>query len=261
MTVLSHLRNVSNEGVLNGIEKSSINTSILTLERRLDLHFGSDLAEKFRFGSSTRGTILPRSMDSNSDIDYMIVFDDSAYKPITYLNKLRRFVEIYYSTSEIHQSSPTIVLELSHIKFDLVPAIKSWLLGYRIPAPASSYEDWMYTDPNDFNNLLVQKNTNNYSLIKPVIRLVKYWNSKNGYVFDSFSLEKDIVNMSFLFCYDLKTYFYEAMNNLELGYFAAEWRKNKLNRAKRILAQTKEYESDNMPLTAESEIKKLIPSI
>lgn len=108
MTVLSHLKSVSNNAVLSSTEKESINTSIATLEKRLGYYFPNEIYKKFKFGSSTRGTILPRSMDSNSDIDFMIVFNDGGYKPARYLNKLKNFVNKYYSTSEIYQSSPTI---------------------------------------------------------------------------------------------------------------------------------------------------------
>jgi hypothetical protein len=76
----------------------------------------------------------------------MIVFDTSEgqKKPQTYLNRLRRFAELKYSTSEVFQSSPTIVLSLNHISFELVPAIYNY--GYQIPSPASSWEEWMSTD-------------------------------------------------------------------------------------------------------------------
>ncbi|MBJ6911581.1 hypothetical protein JG661_20150, partial [Vibrio cholerae] len=73
MTVLSHLNSVSSSAVLSTAEIDSINRSIATLEARLTSYFGSDIKSKFRFGSSTRGTILPRSMDGKSDIDYMVV--------------------------------------------------------------------------------------------------------------------------------------------------------------------------------------------
>lgn len=60
--------------ILSDSEKFSMDTSISTLQSRLKFHFGTDITTHFRFGSLTRGTILPRSMDANSDIDYMIVF-------------------------------------------------------------------------------------------------------------------------------------------------------------------------------------------
>lgn len=59
----------------------------------------------------TRNTILPRYMDSHSDVDYMVVFKDSGFRPQTYLERLRRFVERNYTRSQIKQSHPTIQLE------------------------------------------------------------------------------------------------------------------------------------------------------
>jgi tRNA nucleotidyltransferase (CCA-adding enzyme) len=122
MSVLSHLTTASNNLVLSSDERSSIDTSILTLSIRLRDHFGSDIKEQMRFGSSTRGTILPRKADMRSDIDYMILFDNSAdYKPQTFIDRLKRFALAKYATSQIAQSHPTVTLSLNHIKFDLVP--------------------------------------------------------------------------------------------------------------------------------------------
>jgi len=110
MTVQSYLDNRASSAILSQAEKNSINTSITTLSSRVALYFYGDISEKFQFGSSTRGTILPRTMDSRSDIDYMIVFKDEDSTPQTYINRLKRFAEKYYSSSEIAQSYPTVVL-------------------------------------------------------------------------------------------------------------------------------------------------------
>jgi len=72
------------------------------------LHFDTGVIKQhFRFGSSTRGTILPRSMDEHSDIDYMIVFSDNTATPQTYLNRLKAFVEKRYGSSEIYPARPS----------------------------------------------------------------------------------------------------------------------------------------------------------
>jgi hypothetical protein len=86
MSVLSFLTSTASNAVLSVTETSSINTSINTLNSRLTSYFQDQsitLRDKFKFGSSTRDTILPRHMDEHSDIDYMIVFD-SGYQPQTY---------------------------------------------------------------------------------------------------------------------------------------------------------------------------------
>ena len=83
----------------------------------------------------------------------MVVFNNGfGYKPETFFRKLKDFAKAKYSTSEIYRDSPTIVLELNHIKFELVPAYSSssyWSKQYNIPAPRSAYADWIPTDPKD----------------------------------------------------------------------------------------------------------------
>lgn len=261
MSVLSHLTNTSNNLVLSSAERTSIDSSISTLSIRLRDYFGSDVKEQMRFGSSTRGTILPRKADIHSDIDYMILFNNDAnYRPQTFIDRLKRFAQAKYSTSQIAQSHPTITLSLNHIKFDLVPAYKNWWHGIQIPAPRSDYSDWMTTDPNGFNGQLTTKNQNNQNLIKPMVRLVKYWNAQNGYIYDSYLLEKDLVSNSYWFCSNLKAYFFDAMEHLPTSGLSL-YNTTKVDRARKIIQQVKEYEANDMPASAESEIKKLIPVV
>ena len=122
MSVNSHLTSTGSSLVLSSTESGSISTSISTLSTRLNSWFGNTITQDFQFGSSVRGTILPRSADSRSDIDYMVVFNtsDGKKKPQTYLDRLRKFAENKYSSSDIKQSSPTLVLSLNHISFCLL---------------------------------------------------------------------------------------------------------------------------------------------
>lgn len=257
MSVITYLDTRASNAVLSSGEQSSINTSVNTLKSRLSTYFGSGLSDQFRFGSSTRGTILPRAMDEHSDIDYMVVFAERGYSPQTYLDRLKRFAENHYSRSDIKQSSPTIVLLLNHIRFDLVPALKEqYVPGYQIPNGATA---WQSTNPNDFNASLVAKNNAELSKIKPAIRLLKYWNAQNGYVYDSFSLERWVITLSFSSALNLRDYLFTIFDNLTLGYDQSQWRKDKLARAKAIIAEVRRMERDDMPYSAEGEIKKLIP--
>jgi hypothetical protein len=255
MTVNSYLTNRASNAVLSASEQTSINTSISTLQSRINTYLGTDLSSHFRFGSSTRGTILPRKMDAQSDIDYMIVFKEGGFTPQTYLNRLRRFVDAYYATSEVKQSSPTITLELNHIKFDLVPALLNVFGGYQIPKGPNA---WQVTNPNDFNASLTSKNTNNNSLIKPTIRLVKYWNAFNEYVFDSFGLEKWIVDQSYWHISSQRDYLFQTFDKLSVP-TDTQWRKERVERAKKIVADTRAWEAAGYLTSAEIEVKKLIP--
>ncbi len=227
MSVLSHLRNAANNAVLSQRERNSIRISIATISDRLDASFGADVSEHIMFGSYQRNTILPRSMDDRSDVDYMVVFEDAGHRPQTYLDRLRRFAEDRYHSSEVHQSNPTMVLELNHIKFDLVPAVRNWFGSLRIPAPASNFLDWVDTDPGGFNNELGRANQRCSSLLKPTIRLIKYWNAVNGHVFDSYELEQELVGQSFFLCENLQDYCFAAIQGLSVGFWDAQWRKDR----------------------------------
>ena len=255
MTVNSYLTSRASNAILSSSELDSVNRSVATLQTRLNSYFGAKLTSHFRFGSSMRGTILPRKMDSRSDIDYMVVFAETGLTPQTYLNRLRAFVDAYYSSSNIKQSSPTIVLELNHIKFDLVPALASMWGGYQIPDGPSA---WRTTNPNDYNSALTEKNKNNHSLIKPTIRLVKFWNAQNSYVYDSFALEKWIVDQSYFLISSQRDYLLSTIEKLGIP-TNTQWNKDRVERAKKIVAEVRRLESASMPISAENEIKKLIP--
>jgi hypothetical protein len=259
MTVQTYLDAIAKDAILRD---STIATSINTLKSRLGYYFNTSIVNgHFIFGSNTRYTMLPRKYDYKSDIDYMVVFNNTGYQPQTYLNKLKSFVTTYYASSEIAQSHPTIRLNLNHITFELVPAVYEALYGYQIPAPSNNFETWINTDPNAFNTELTIKNVNNYYLIKPLVRILKYWNANAGYVFESYSLEKEIVKMNFLFCYNIKDYFYSAVEQISCSYLAAQWKKNAVTKLKHTVIEAKNYENDNMPYSAESTIKKVLPDI
>jgi predicted nucleotidyltransferase len=261
MSVLSYLENVSSNLVLTSNENSSVATSISTIKSRIDSHFGTEVKEHFQFGSYTRGTILPRKYDEQSDVDYMVIFKNpNNYKPQTLLGWLKDFAEKKYSRSEIYQSYPTMVLELSHIKFELVPAIKNDWGIISIPSPSSYYADWMATDPNGFNTSLTNANTYNSYKIKPLIRLMKYWNVKKASRrYSSFLLEKWIVEKYFLNCSNLKEYFFRCIEDINCS--SPQYLKDAVDNAKTVVKNVKQYENAGDTTRAETEIKKIIPEL
>ena len=261
MSVNTYLSNLASNLILSDQENESIRVSINTLENRLNSWFGSAIIEKFKFGSYTRNTILPRKVDDESDIDYMIVFDNSDdCTPQTYLNRLKKFVETYYSTSEIHQSSPTIVLKLNHIKFELVPAYKEWS-SYFIPDGNGS---WMATNPNDFNNKLTTVNNNNSYKIKPIVRLIKNWNVNVNYrMLKSYKIEEQIANnmsYSYYSCTSYTDYLKRAFEEIKKITFNSTII-SRIDLAIERIDKAIKYEIDNMPYSALSEIKKVSPEV
>lgn len=267
MSVLSHLTGTASDLLTKGPSADGIDTSITTLRSRLSSYFGSDaLWEHFTFGSWKRDTNLPRAADQYADIDYMVVFKgDDSTKPQTLLDRLKRFVENKYSSSEVSQSHPTVVLSLNHIHFELVPAIRSgnYVSGtLQIPSTTSAYTDWQSTYPYAADSAIDTHNKNNSFLSKPLVRLLKYWNCQAdpyGRPFGSFEIEEFVSNKYFYPNANLKDYFYGAVEGLPSGWGRAQSKQDRIARLKEIVAKTKEHERNDLPYSAEAEIKKAIP--
>jgi len=82
----------------------------------------------------------------------------------------------------------------------------------------------------------------------------------SGYIFSSYELEQWVANQYFYGCSTVRDYLFSCIGNLALDWSSAQWRKDKLERAKQIVNTTKQYESEGYPIAAEQEVKKLIPS-
>ncbi len=262
MNINSYLRDLASKLVLSSIEKNNIEVSIDTLKQRLNRYFGDGIKGQFIFGSYSRETILPRKVDESSDVDYMIIFDNSGnHKPQTFLNKLKNFSETKYSTSEIHQSSPTMVLELNHIKFELVPAYKSIWGTYYI---SNGNGGWIPTYPFDFKYNLIEVNKNNDYKIKPVIRLIKEWNvQKNYHALTSYEIEKIIVdnmNFSCISCSSYTDYVKEAFKKIRNTIFNYTI-KERIDLAIKRIDEAIEYEVNGYSYSALDYIKKVFPEV
>jgi len=261
MTVSSYLNSLAGNLIIRDSEKESIRRSFNTLESRLKSYFGSEISFVLKFGSYHRETILPRQYDYNSDVDVLIKFSDQSYQTQTYLNKLRRFAEYKYSTSEISQSNPTIILKLNHIKFELVPCIDAeWYQSesYKIPSKASDYQQWLLASPFDFNNSLVARNRLFDYKIKPLIRVLKRWNVNTRYskIYDSFILENKIVDFNFSYQNSsIKDYFYEFVTNMNYYDLSYQYQKDE---AKKLINKVREIQKDEYlyPNLAESGLRK-----
>lgn len=199
-------------------EQKNIDTSVATLISRLKNYFINDVKSIEEFGSYKRDTILPRKYDSYSDVDLLIKFNHTRLQvtPLTYRNYLIKFAEVWYSRSNVFKSSPTVVLELDQIKYDLVPAYEEsfqWITNTTTYIPQSD-SSWMITDPHGFNSQLTNANIQSGSNIKKVIRLLKAWNAKVGYPIASYTLEQQVVGIMYWFCNSLEDYFFYAINQL-----------------------------------------------
>lgn len=261
-TLNTHLVAVARSLILSDVEESRIATSISTLQTRLNSWFDNEVTKHFRFGSSVRETILPRKVDEGSDIDYMVVFNNQyQFKPATLLDKLRNFVNHYYSRSEIHQDHPTMVLELNHIKFELVPAYQtySWSDYYNIPAPSTNYADWLLTNPSEIKRKVNDANNRYNYQIKRLIRLLKYWNVRNYMVYSSFDLEEHIADRTFYLCTSLEDYFFDAVSGLPT-YMLPQYKKDKVKKLQDKVSEIKDdYYTKGYKCLALRKLENLFP--
>lgn len=267
-TVNGYLSKLSAIAVLRNkkLAKINIDRSVASIKTRLNLQYKAEIEKQFIFGSYRRKTILPRFMDEKSDVDYMVVFRDHDFRPQTYLDRLRRFVDQRYPKTLIKQDHPAIRLDLNHIRFELVPAIRK-RGRLRIPAKAMAYEDWIETNPNDFIVHLTRKNKEHNNRIKPLVRLVKYWNASNGYPFESFELEKAVVECSFsggLFTAapkSLRDYFYRFMDSCDEDWDYSKWKNSVISKSRQVLKESKRLEERGELEAAISGLHKILPPV
>lgn len=107
---------------------------------------------------------------------------------------------------------------------------------------------------------MIECNKNNGYKIKPVVRLLKHWNiQKNGRDLPSFLLEKTIaeeLKYSYFSCTSYTDYLKAGLEKIK---YKTDY--NKVNNALEHIIQALSYEQQNMPYSAEVEIKKVFPEI
>ena len=111
-------------------------------------------------------------------------------------------------------------------------------------------------------------NQANGSLIKPLVRLVKYWNATNNYPFESYLLERKIAEQSYGFGFfglqtsrRLEDYFSLIVESLDVEWAAPQWKKDAVSRLKQFTAQAQMLERAGNNIQAEATIKKLLPPV
>jgi predicted nucleotidyltransferase len=179
-------------------EDQRIATSYARIAANLKSHFGNKLLSVSEFGSYKRDTILPRLYDADSDVDIMVKFDHNSLGVTaeTYRTWLLAFAEKYYSSSSVSKNFPTVIVELQHIMFDLVPTRQDSLWPYTLYIPDRG-NNWQPTNPAAFDQTVVDANRAHGYIVKPIIRLLKAWNAKALKPYSSYELEAAIASMNF----------------------------------------------------------------
>lgn len=266
MTCLQYLNHI-NECINKEKEKEeqSIRTSLKYLKMHLNnWSKASEIQEHHEFGSYVRGTKLPKSIDPDTDIDYMVVFDSTRFKPQTYIDKIREFADKYYRASPVHQDHPTMVIELGNVRFEITPAVKLYGASYpryNIPAPQQSFLQWIDTYPEEIEQNLRDANRRNNYMLKPLIRLLKYWNVKNGKILTSYKIEQYVTSHIFFGCHNLEDYFMEGANWLSTTQVLTETKRRKIAALQLGLSQIRQYKQNGNEFLAEIQLRRILPDL
>ncbi len=244
-------------------EVTKINNSIDSLLKNLDKSLWNKIKRHFVFWSYDRDTILPRSIDKNSDIDIMIVFNHTDYErtPETYRKRLYNFANEYYNeryNSVVLRSLPTVTIRLNNINYDLVPAKEITIWSVKNLYIPNSDNAWRETDPYDVRESLRLANVKYDYVVKPIIRLMKARNATHNYPFDSYALELMISKMSF-YKDNHETGFFRACEHLDVN---SNDTFNTINKVESLLyniGKVKECLKNNDLTKAKERLNRVLP--
>lgn len=242
--------------------QEKIKSSFDNLEGLLFKEFKSALDTVTIFGSYDRGTAFSLPGDTkNFDVDILITFRKDQYQPQTYLNQIKNLGQQIYPRSGVSADFPSIAVEMGHVKFELVPAIKTGNgTEVKIPAPRSTELKWIETNPEKFKKKLADRNNDCDGMLTPLIKLAKYWSKCNGDHFSSFYLEDSIIRSNYPGCNTIRDYFFEFISDLGTT--------DKTDEQKKVIADLKErkrrlkaLEDGKTPDYIETELNSFIPFI
>lgn len=206
----------------NDKERERIDGSLNHLEQLLKDRLGSTVVGCVRFGSYTRNTILPRYYDPQSDVDLMVVFNKKEfdYSAETYRKWIFEELSNAYPNSKWKKDHPVVKLELNHIMFDIVPSyISTNFLNQKTFYIPDKLNGWQETTPNDINASLSAKNQDyGGNIVRNVIRLCKHWNAAYGYPYQSYLLEKQLINTIFWYGDNLYEKFISVIGDIGKDY-------------------------------------------
>lgn len=255
MDANTYLTNLDKNLILEKDKKEKIEKSIGFIKQKLWGIFQERLAEVKVFGSFAKETYI--TQDNDADVDLLVVFKSKDFQPQTYLNQIKSFANDHYTRSNIYPDHPTIAIEMEHVKFEIVPSIYVSSEEVRIPAPRTKDLRWILSNPTRIQTKLNEKDKNNKGLIRPLIRILKYWNYLNDKPYNSFELEKYVVNRLYD-CKDLKEYFYSAtigLTDISQTIEQKKFYENAKERRRRLRA----LETYNLPEYIETELTTFLP--
>lgn len=145
-------------------------------------------------GSYRRNTIIR----SQRDVDLLAVLSYPAYKDYydhssrDFLYMVRNALNDHYGSTEVSSKRLAVKVDFSDIVVDVVPCFRREGGGYLMP---NGNNGWLATNPPYHTQLVDQANTNKAGRLRPLVRLMKEWNIRNGNHLSSFHVELMVERM------------------------------------------------------------------
>lgn len=135
-------------------------------------------------------TINPRKWSSSS-------FLSAEPSPDVVLQSFARAVRYRYPSSSVRVQRRSICLQLNHLDIDVVPAIAKDDSGVIIAIPDRDAGLWIRSSPKTHSDFSTKVNLMHQGRLKPLIKLLKYWNSQlpSTAKFKSFAIETMVVRL------------------------------------------------------------------
>lgn len=177
------------------LERATVENFLSEVEEKISDFFKFDIERTIPFGEFARETSLRHTIDKDSNVTLMLLFQNDIYIENFFAlkNKLIEFVISLFPQPE--EISKQLKIQMKYGFVQLVPAIvaeinsKSTLL-----VASASNESWIESNPLLFDQNINKKNEETSFILKPVIRLLKYWNLTHGRYFSTETIELFVSN-------------------------------------------------------------------
>jgi hypothetical protein len=144
-------------------------------------------------GSYSRQTIIRQ----DRDIDIMASFSVAKYwdtykaRSSGMVQLVRDALNAQYGSSKVSRSGAAVVMEMTIFNVDVVPVFPRNGGGYLV---ANGSDRWKATNP-PYHYTLMKEHNERDDRLKPLVKIMKFWNNCNDELLESFHLEMMIERM------------------------------------------------------------------
>ncbi|MDH4273531.1 MAG: hypothetical protein OEW08_00685 [Gammaproteobacteria bacterium] len=265
MTLRNTIKNLSKSLFLDQDTTRSIDSLIANVSEKAQRYFLHDLHLIGAFGSYSRNTLLPRQMDSRTVIDVMVCLNISSKMASDHLNYLQQFVEHVFPNQNFSRTPRSLTLHFSPYPVRLLPAVASDAAAYRIPARSTA--GWLYINPTECMRRLEFADQFNRGMVRPLIRVAKYWNATHDYPFHPFEIEQAIINKGYQYsgglfsAPDLFDYVYDFLTHPPTMQETLTWKLQAIRRTQIYLERARRLDAGSRKQAAIKCITKVLPPI